>query len=306
MVRSTFNDDVDALFQLPLAEFIAARKTLVTQLKKAGRVNEAEQVQAFAKPPISAWTVNQLYWNHRDLFEELMAAGGRFRKAQTSRSAGKIADMHEALDARRDALSELSDLATTLLSDAGHNPSLDTLRRITTTLEAMSAYAQLPDNLSPGRLTTDVDPPGFESLAAFVPGAGTSKRTQERPQTPTKKLATKTPSKKESRVDDTRQARIAAAKTTLQNAKKSLSDARARAQSLEVTQEKAEAEAKAAEKSKREAEVRFKKASSASEIAARRAENVRGDVEAAAKAVEDAKRTVEKASKELERLFRGS
>lgn len=305
MVRSTFNDDVDALFQLPLAEFIPARKTLAAQLKKAGRVNEAEQVQAFAKPPISAWTVNQLYWNHRDVFEELMAAGGRFRKAQTSRSAGKIADMHEALDARRDALSELSDLATTLLSDAGHNPSLDTLRRITTTLEAMSAYAQLPDNLSPGRLTKDVDPPGFESLAAFVPGASTSKRTPE-PQAPTKKLPSKPPSKKESRVDDTRQARIAAAKTTLQNAKKSLSDARARAQSLEVTEEKAEAEAKAAEKLKREAEVRFKKASSASEIAARRAENVRGDVEAAAKAVEEAKRSVEKASKELERLFRES
>ena len=308
MVKSTFNDDVDALFRLPLTDFIAARKTLVAQLKRAGRVKEAERVQTFAKPPISAWTVNQLYWNHGPVFEGLMSAGARFRKAQTSRSTGKIADMHEALDARREALSDLSDLAATLLSDAGHNASLDTLRRITTTLEAMSAYAQLPDDLSPGRLTKDVDPPGFESLAAFVPGAATTtKRTEESAKLPaSKKSTSKTPASKESRVDVTRQAKIAAAKTTLQNAKKSLSDARTRAQSLEVAHEKADAEAKTAEKSRREAEVRFKKASSAAELAARRAENVRHDVEDAIKGVEDAKRAVEKASKELERSFRQS
>src|SRR4029453_9688510 len=179
MVRNNLEDDVDDLFKLPLADFIAARKTLATRLKKDGRAKDAARVAALAKPPISAWTVNQLYWNHRDIFDHLLAAGERFRKAQTSRSAGKIADMHEALDARREALSQLSDLATTLLDDAGHNASLDTLRRITTTLEAMSAYASLPDGLSLGRLTKDVDPPGFESLAAFVPGATSTKRAEQ-------------------------------------------------------------------------------------------------------------------------------
>ena len=129
------DDDIDALFKLPLTEFISARKALAARLKQNGLVSEAEGVKALAKPSISAWTVNQLYWRHREAFDELIATGQRFRKAQVT---GKMVNMREALDARREALSHLSDLATEALRDAGHNPSLDTLRRIGTTLEALS------------------------------------------------------------------------------------------------------------------------------------------------------------------------
>src|SRR5262245_66154805 len=69
--------DLDALFSLPLAEFTAARNALATRLKKAGSPDEAEQVKALAKPPLSAWVVNQLYWNHGDAFKELIATGKR-------------------------------------------------------------------------------------------------------------------------------------------------------------------------------------------------------------------------------------
>ena len=86
-------DDVNALFKLPLNEFIEARKTLAAQLKKSGQAIDAERVKLLAKPSISAWTVNQLYWNHRESFDELMASSQRFRKAQTS---GKIAEMRAA------------------------------------------------------------------------------------------------------------------------------------------------------------------------------------------------------------------
>src|SRR6185503_20857344 len=94
-------------------------------------------------------------------------------------------NMREALDARREALSQLSDLASEILSDAGHNPSLDALRRITSTLEALSASTSLSGGPVPGRLTQDVDPPGFDSFGSFVPSAVTSNRaakpTQARP-----------------------------------------------------------------------------------------------------------------------------
>ena len=159
------DDDIDALFRLPLTEFIGARKALAARLKKEGRASEAERVKLRAKPPISAWTVNQLYWQHRQAFDRLITTGQRFHKAQTS---GKVADMRAALDARREALSQLSDLATALLRQAGHNPSLDTVRRVTTTLEAISAYASTSDGPTAGRLTQDVDP-GFESFASFIP-----------------------------------------------------------------------------------------------------------------------------------------
>jgi hypothetical protein len=161
-------NEVDALFRLPLAEFTGARNALAAQLKKSGRGDEAARVKALAKPSISAWAVNQLYWNHREEFDQLIALGERFHKAQKS---GKVAEMRTALDARREALTELSDLATSLLRDAGNNPAPDTIHRITTTLEGISAYASRADGPRPGRLTNDVDPPGFESLAGFVPGA---------------------------------------------------------------------------------------------------------------------------------------
>jgi hypothetical protein len=311
------DEDVDALFRLPLTEFIGARKTLAARLKKDGRADDAERVKLLAKPSISAWAANQLYWQHRQAFDRLIATGQRFHKAQTS---GRVADMREALDARREALSQLSALATTLLRDAGHSPSLDTIRRITTTLEAMSAYASISDGPTPGRLTHDVDPPGFESFASFIPSAGATKRTEKPAEVSRSKTsggaATKTRQEatragEVSRLEASRQARIAAAKVSLQNARKSLTAARAKAQSLEAAKKKADAVAKEAEKRRREAEKqsreveeRFKRASAASEDAAKRARTVAVELHEATKALDEARRSVENATKELESLFR--
>jgi hypothetical protein len=169
--KDKLDDDIDTLFTLPLTEFTGARNTLVARLKQGGRRDEAERIKLLAKPSISAWAVNQLYWMHREAFDQLIATGKRFGQRQTSRLGGKVADMRESLDARREVLSHLSDLATALLRDAGHNPTLDTMRRITTTLEALSAYALLPDGPTPGRLTHDLDSPSFESLSSLMSGA---------------------------------------------------------------------------------------------------------------------------------------
>jgi len=307
--KGKLEDDVDALFRLPLAEFTGARNTLAARLKKAGRDNEAGEadlVKALVKPSISAWTVNQLYWKHREAFDRLIASGEHFHKAQSSRLAGKLADMRTALDTRREALTQLSDLATSLLRDAGHNPSLDTSRRITTTLEAMSAYASRSDAPRPGRLTHDVDPPGFESLASFIPGAGMTEFTEKPARVPpSQKSATAASNTRQKvapdddarQVEETRKAKIAAAKVSLQEAKRVLIEARARAQSLQGAQKKADAEAKEAEK-------RLEKARDAAEDAVQRVRSVAVEVRQAAQSVEDAKRTVEKSSQELEKLFR--
>ncbi len=57
--------DIDDLFQLPLTEYTAARNALAASLKAAGRAKDAMAVKALPRPPLSAWTVNQLYWRHR-------------------------------------------------------------------------------------------------------------------------------------------------------------------------------------------------------------------------------------------------
>ncbi|MCM3869530.1 MAG: hypothetical protein ND895_02370 [Pyrinomonadaceae bacterium] len=307
--------DVDALFRLPLAEFTGARNTLAARLKKSGRGDEADLVKALGKPSISAWAVNQLYWNHREAFDRLLESGGRFHKAQSSRLAGKLADMRTALDARREALTQLSELATSLLRGAGHNPTPDTIHRITTTLEALSAYASRSDAPRPGRLTHDVDPPGFEAFASFIPGAGMTEPKKEPARLKTSRKSsiavTNTRRKVASDTDlhqlqAIRKAGIAAAKVSLQEARKELIDARARAQSLQAAQKKADAEAKETEKQSRAAEERWEKARATSEEAAERVRSVAVEAKEAAKSLEEAKRTVDKATKELEKLFRGS
>jgi hypothetical protein len=315
-------DNIDALFKLPLAEFTAARNTLAATLKKGGRSDEAARVKALGKPPISAWAVNQLYWNYRETFDLLLASGEHFHKAQTS---GKVADMRVALETRREILSELSEIAASVLRDANHNRSPDTLHRITTTLEGMSVYASRSDGPRPGRLTHDVDPPGFESFGSFVPrmtlvpsapsgGAPSDKRKQMHSPAPGRTNLATTNSRRKTtthndgvrQLEEKRKTKIAEAKVSLQDAKKSLTEARTRAHSLEASQRKADVEAKKAEKHRLEAEEELRRAKAASEDAAQLARSVAAELEDAESAVEDAERIVEEASKELESLFRES
>jgi len=303
-MKSKLDDEIDALFTLSLAEFTSARNTLAARLKKEGRSNEADRVKLLAKPPVSAWAVNQLYWSYRDEFEQLMATGKRFHTAQASRSAAKVANMRDSLEARRQSLVELSELAAELLQDAGHNASQDTLHRITTTLEALSAYALLPDGPTPGRLTQDVDPPSFELLASLISGGATTTGMPAR----TKSATTASPARQKSNdaaeARQIRQSKIAEAKVLLQEAKKALANARARTQSTEAALKKATADAKETEKYKRAAEERLKRASAVSEAAALRAQSATEEAGEAAQALEDAKRAVDASTKELESLLK--
>ncbi len=297
--------DVDALFQLPLVEFTAARNALVSRLKKGGAAGEAERVKALAKPSISAWVVNQLYWRHREAFNALLTAGERFRTAQAAQLAGNAANVREPLEARRTALAALARLAAGVLRDAGHTANPDTLRRITTTLEALSVYGSLPEAPPAGRLTDDVDPPGFETLAALVPRVGRSARGDEPTRIipfqykPKKKAAKKITGRDERREEEERQAERARAMAAVKQAEAALRDARKEAQQAEAALKKAAARAKETEREKLAAEERLEKAAAAADTARQEARRVAADAEEAAQAVADAERAIEKAQREL-------
>lgn len=62
----------------------------------------------------------------------------------------------------------LEDAVTEVLQQAGHVAGMATLRRISTTLEALAAHAAFDDGPRIGRLTEDLDPPGFELLARLA------------------------------------------------------------------------------------------------------------------------------------------
>jgi len=303
-------DEIDALFQVMPAEFTAARNALAARLKKSGHAEHAEQVKGLVKPPVTAWAVNQLYWRHRDAFDRLIEAGERFRKAQASQLAGKSADLRSPLDARRTVLAELSKLAATTLREAGSSATPDNMRRITTTLEALSTYGALPEAPPAGRLIDDVDPPGFETLAALVPrvGDGAARRSGpthvipfQQKQHPASRRRGKPGSEEEARrAAEERKAQIEAARQAMQDAERDLRDARKMAQQAEERLKKAAARAKEAEQEKAEAEQRLEKAAAAAEETRQQARRVAAEAEEAAQAVEDAERTLEKARASLQ------
>lgn len=299
-------DDVDALFQLSLTEFTAARNALATRLKKAGDAEGANRVKSLTKPSVAAWTVNQLFWKHRIAFDRLLDAGERFRKAQTAQLAGKSADLRAPLEARRAALAELSAHAARQLADAGNTGAPDTMRRITTTLEALSTYAGIPDTPQGGRLVDDVQPPGFEALAALVPQSGRSERGSgptriipfEYKKPPRKDGGKRTGDDSKAREAE-RKAQIAAAKAAVQNADRTLRDARKAAQRAEEDLKKVAALAKEADAEKQKAEQQLERVAAHADEARKKARAVAAVAEGAAQEVEDAERALEKAKRTL-------
>jgi hypothetical protein len=294
-------DAIDDLYQLPLADFTAARNALSSRLKKEGKKEEAEQIKALAKPSISAWAINQLFWNHRKAFDRLMASGEQLRRAQSSQLAGKATDVRKPLEARREALTELSRTAAKVLTDGGHAATPDMMRRITSTLEALSTLGS--DGPQPGRLSDDVDPPGFETLASLVPSAGGSRGTAGGQSTVLPFAHKAKPAARAAPTDEERAKQEAAeraeAKAAVQAAERALREARATAERAEAALKKAAAETKAAEQARADAEKALEKATERASEARMAARRVAAEAEEAAEAVADAERALEKARERL-------
>lgn len=158
-----FDDAVSELYQAPLASFVAERKRLAKELSK----EDGKRFAKLARPPISAWVVNQLWWHARDAFDALLATAEKLRKGQLA-----------AGTAHRDAIAKLRARAATILTDAGHGATESTLRRVTQTLAAVAATGGFdPD--PPGALSADRDPPGFEAVG--IVGPSTADEATEKP-----------------------------------------------------------------------------------------------------------------------------
>jgi hypothetical protein len=295
--------EIDTLFQLPLTEFTAARNLLAARLKKEGRPEDADRVKGLQKPTASAWAVNQLFWRQRKDIDVLLGVGERFRKAQAAQLAGKASDMRGLLNERRDALSTLVKHAGTILRDSGHNASPDITRRIMTTLEALATYGDTPGAPRAGRLIDDIDPPGFEALAALVPRGGDGgKHASE----PTRVLQFRQEERsrrsKEKKSADDQEARRAKARAAMQEAERALEEAQREAERAEAALKKAAARAKATQKEKEEIEARYEKLQAEAEAATKEARRVAEEAENAAQAVADAERELEKARTALQAL----
>jgi len=162
----------DELFDLAPEEFVAARDGLARRLRRQGAAEAAATVKALRRPPLSAWAVNRLARGDGPGLRPLLAAGERLRAAHQAALAGEGADeLRAATRAEREAVAGLVEAAAGLLRAAGH-PATDAIReRIAATLHAAAASPEAAELVRHGRLTADLDPSGFGSLADAAAGA---------------------------------------------------------------------------------------------------------------------------------------
>jgi hypothetical protein len=267
--RTGTEGDIDALFRLPLSEFTAARNALAARLKNAGRPAEAAEVKSLAKPPAPAWAVNQLYWKNPKAIDQLIAVADRVRKAQTGKL--KNADLRESLNQKKKMMAELMERASAILAADGHAASPEAMRRVSATLEAIAVWGNTDGAPQAGRLTADLDPPGFEALAAAMSGA-------KRPSA--KVLSFPAPKK----VEDPAVAR-AQARAAVKAAEKMLREAKRESERASTALAKATARAATIERQKQEIEARY--AEAREEVRAASSE-----AKSAAQAVADAERAL--------------
>ena len=258
--------EIDALFKLPAGEFTAARNALAARLKKAGRTDEAARVKELTRPTATAWAVNQVYWLHPKDFDRLVALDEKVRKAQASGHPS----LRDVLDERRKLISELTGRAETLLAEAGHGVSPDATRRMTITLESLASWGRTEGAPQPGRLTADLEPLGFDGLAALLGGK----------KLPAAKVLQFRSAKQATPVEDPAAVR-ARAREAVAAAEKTLRNAQRDAERAQAAHDKATTRAQ-------EAETRYAQAREEARVAASEARKT-------AQAVADAQRALEKA-----------
>lgn len=241
----SYEEAVTQLFQAAHERFVAERKRLAAELKAAGDKVLAARLSDLNRPPLSAWAVNQLWWHAQPAFEQLFAVAARQRAGD-----------REAAGAHRQKLAELRARAAELLRGAGHPATESTLRRVTMTLAALAAAGGFaPD--SPGALTADRDPPGFEAVMASdasEPAAQTEPEPERPEASPSVERAAKAREKTEGRKAEQGRVEREAAERKAAERKKAEREQAQRLEEQRRREEELERRRVQAERARREAE----------------------------------------------------
>jgi len=193
MERLAADEEIDRLYGLPLDEFTRARDELARRVRQEGDRERAAEIKQLPKPSLPAWVVNQLARQRELDVQRLVKAGERLADAQAEAIRAQSGDAF--LDARRDqrqALEALAAGAREILVDGGHSAAA--VDRVLATLRAGSLTEDGRALLKRGRLTEELEPPGFEALAGLEIPAGPpqprpAKRTERPRERPAKAVA---------------------------------------------------------------------------------------------------------------------
>ena len=107
----------------------------------------------------------------------LLRSAEELRKAQERVLGGKgVSDLQDRLAEQRRAVRALARLGRDILADEGRSASDAIVERIAKTLDAAALDEGARFQLRAGRLTEELEPPGFEALAGMTSARSPSKR----------------------------------------------------------------------------------------------------------------------------------
>ncbi len=155
----------DALYGLPLEDFVAERAAVAKRLRAEGDREGATRVAALRKPSVTAWTINQLVRSRTKDIAAFAQAADDLRGAQAAllEGRGAAADLRSAREAERGAVGRLIEVARGLFP-GGREPGDATLERIGATLHAAAADEAVRDEVLSGRLLRERESSGFGDL----------------------------------------------------------------------------------------------------------------------------------------------
>src|SRR5438552_9719044 len=163
------------LYALNPDEFTAARNERVREVRSRGDAALAREIAKLRKPTQSAWLLNLLWRDQREVMEQFFEVADGMRQAQ-SQAAG--AELRELMSQRRQLENAMIRQAKALAQQHGVDISPSTEREAQETLSAALAQPEVADELRTGRLTKPLTYAGFGTLAS----PGTSARPASRPE----------------------------------------------------------------------------------------------------------------------------
>jgi hypothetical protein len=159
----------DELYALRPDEFAAARDEQVKKARAQGQAALARELNKLRKPTQSAWLVNLLWRDQRDVMQQLLDLGEALSRAQAQASGP---DMLRLTGQRRELEAALMRRARALAEQARVTVTAPMEREAQETLSAAVAMPEVADEVRSGRLVKPAAYAGFGAgFGGLIPPA---------------------------------------------------------------------------------------------------------------------------------------
>jgi hypothetical protein len=166
----------DGLYALRADEFAAARDAQVRKARADGHAGLARALNTLRKPSQSAWLINLLWRDQRDLMEQLFELAEALSQAQAQASGSELLRLTAQ---RRELEAALKRRARALAEKAGVSVSATMEREAQETLAAALAQPEVAAEVRTGRLVKPAAYAGFGTFFPAAPAAAAQPRSSE-------------------------------------------------------------------------------------------------------------------------------